>query len=421
MSVIYILGHVILKIMKLSEELAWRGFVNQTTFKDISGIDGNPINFYFGVDPSASSMTIGNLASAMMVRKFILAGHKATLLVGGATGLIGDPDGKTSERDKKSVEEISANKQAIAGQYRQIFGDLQFEIVDNYEWFKNINYLDFLRDIGRHIPMRQMLGRDFVHKRLSADGQGISYGEFSYVLIQAYDFLHLNEKLGVTLQLCGADQWGNAIAGVDLVRRYNGQEVHVFSTPLIIDKTTGKKFGKSEGGAIWLDSKLTSPYKFYQFWFNLDDEGIEDYIKVYTEINKLDLDNLMAEFNQSKHERKAQKYLAYEVTKLIHGEVKAKAVVAATEGLFGNQEFLKLDQESRAILSSELPNSPVSDDFLQDLVVLGLASSKSQARTFISSGAVQVNNRKITDENVDLLSGLNLIKRGKNSFALISK
>ncbi len=407
--------------MKLSEELAWRGFVNQTTFKDITELDKGPINFYFGVDPSASSMTIGNLASVMMVRRFILAGHKAVLLVGGATGLIGDPDGKTKERDKKSPEEISANKQKIVNEYRQLLDGLEFTVVDNYDWFKNINYLDFLRDIGSRVPMRQMLGRDFVQTRLSDEGHGISYAEFSYVLIQAYDFLHLNEKLGVTLQVCGADQWGNSIAGVDLIRRFNGKEAHVWSLPLVIDKATGKKFGKSEAGAIWLDPGLTSPYKFYQFWLNSGDESVEDYIKIYTGIEKHNLDDLMSTFESARHERKAQKYLAYEVTKLVHGEEKAKAVLAATEGLFGAKPFLDLSEEAREILINELPNMPSSGDLLQDLVVLGVTSSKSQARTFIKNGAIQLNNQKIDDENIELKTGANLVKRGKNSFAIIVK
>src|SRR5690606_15216819 len=230
-------------------------------------------SFYWGVDPSAPSMTIGNLATAMMVRHFINYGHKAVLLLGGATGMIGDPDGKAQERDLMTAEEVEANKKGIETQYKQVFGGQEFEIVDNYDWFKDIGYLQFLRDVGKHVPMRQMLGRDFVNTRLSEDGAGISYAEFSYVLIQGYDFVHLNKEHGVTLQVCGSDQWGNSIAGVDLIRRLNGQEAHVWSAPLVVNNTTGVKFGKSEEGAVWLDEKLTSPYKFYQFWLNVDDAG----------------------------------------------------------------------------------------------------------------------------------------------------
>ena len=260
--------------MTLSEELKWRGFVNQTTFKDISVIDGDPIKFYWGVDPSAPSMTIGNLAAAMMVRHFIDHGHKAVLLVGGATGLIGDPDGKAEERTLKTKEEVEKNKAGLAAQYQQIFAGESIDMVDNYDWFKDMGYLQFLRDVGKHVPMRQMLQREFVQSRLGEEGAGISYAEFSYVLIQGYDFLHLNREMDVTLQLCGSDQWGNCIAGVELIRRITGNEAHVWSTPLVINRATGKKFGKTEDGAVWLAPELTSPTQFYQFWINCDDEGV---------------------------------------------------------------------------------------------------------------------------------------------------
>ena len=244
--------------MTLSQELAWRGFFHQTTFKDASALDDEQRTFFFGVDPSAPSMTIGNLASVMMVRCFLKHGYKGIILIGGATGLIGDPDGKADERNLKSMEVIEQNKQGILAQYKTIFGDLPHDNVDNYDWFKDLGYLEFLREVGKHVPMRQMLGRDFVQSRLSEDGSGISYAEFSYSLIQGYDFVHLAKHKGVTLQLCGADQWGNCIAGVDLARRMLGREVHIWSTPLIVNKSTGVKFGKSEDGAIWLDANLTS-------------------------------------------------------------------------------------------------------------------------------------------------------------------
>lgn len=214
--------------MTLSEELTWRGFVNQTTYENLAVLDGSPLKFYWGVDPSADSMTIGNLAAAMMVKAFMKHSHHSVLLVGGATGLIGDPDGKIEERELKSLDEIAANKEALANQYRQLFGNDDFELVDNYNWLKDINYLDFLRDIGKHVPVRQMLQRDFVSSRLGKENSGLSYAEFGYVLIQAYDFLHLYKEYGVTLQLCGSDQWGNSIAGVDLIRRKVGAEAHVF-------------------------------------------------------------------------------------------------------------------------------------------------------------------------------------------------
>jgi tyrosyl-tRNA synthetase len=222
--------------MKLSEELQWRGFVNQMTFSDITDLDKQPLSFYWGVDPSADSMQIGNLAAAMMVRHFIDHGHKAFLLVGGATGMIGDPDGKKDERNLLTLEDIARNKAGIAAQYKTVFAGKQFELVDNYDWFKDMNYLTFLREVGKNAPMSSMLSREFVQSRLGDDGAGISYAEFSYSLIQGYDFLHLFQEHGVTLQLCGADQWGNSVTGVDLIRRIAGGEAHVYSTPLIVNK-----------------------------------------------------------------------------------------------------------------------------------------------------------------------------------------
>jgi len=319
--------------MKFSEELAWRGFVNQTTIKDLSILDGQPISFYFGVDPSADSMTIGNLASAMMVRHFIDAGHKAFLLVGGATGIIGDPDGKSNERNLKTLDEIAKNKAGIAGQYKTVFADKDFTLVDNYDWFKDMNYIDFLREVGKNVPLSQMLGRDFVQSRIGADGSGISYAEFSYSLIQGYDFLHLSRNYGVSLQLCGADQWGNSIAGVDLIRRLDNKEAHVYSTPLIINKATGVKFGKSEGGAIWLDANKTSVYAFYQFWLNVDDASVTDLLKIYTVLSKDVTDALEAEVQSSPGARAAQKALAHEVTTLVHGAERTASVERVDAGI----------------------------------------------------------------------------------------
>lgn len=411
---------IAMSTMSLSEELHWRGFVNQTTYKNITELDGKPITFYWGVDPSASSMTIGNLAAAMMVRHFIDHGHKAILLVGGATGLIGDPDGKNDERELKSIEEIQDNKHGIATQYKQIFGGQDFKLVDNYEWFKTMNYLQFLRDVGKHVPLRQMLGRDFVQKRVSEAGGGISYAEFSYVLIQAYDFLHLNREHGVTLQVCGSDQWGNSIAGVDLIRRITGNEAHVWSAPLVINKTTGVKFGKSEDGAIWLDPDQTSVYKFYQFWLNMDDAGVEDYLKIYTMLSKEEVDKTMAEFKANLGERAAQKVLAYEVTLLVHGKERADSVRKVSDVLFGKGDFLALNKTELAVLRGELPVSLAAKDVYQTIMDADLASSKSEARKFVSNGAVSINGQKITPESVpELRIGDNLLKRGKNSFAIV--
>jgi tyrosyl-tRNA synthetase len=414
--------------MSLSEELTWRGFVNQTTYKDIDVLNGSPISFYWGVDPSADSMTIGNLATAMMVRHFIDHGHKAFLLVGGATGLIGDPDGKSTERELKSVDEVAANKAKLAEEYRRVFAGQAFEQVDNYDWFKDMGYLEFLRDVGKHVPLRQMVGREFVQNRLGETGAGISYAEFSYVLIQAYDFLHLHRAHGVDLQVCGADQWGNSIAGVDLIRRETGDEAHVWSAPLVVNKTTGVKFGKSEEGAVWLDAAKTSVYKFYQFWLNVDDEGVEDYLKIYTLLPQVAIAQAMTEFNQNRGGRAAQKHLAYEVTKLIHGEAQADKQVRIAEAII-KQTLDDLSEAELTTLREELTVVKLDDigrELAAILVAGGLAASKSEARQLIASGAVYVNGVSTKEPELqdDLLqNGHLLLRRGKafKDTALVEK
>ncbi len=408
----------------LSQELQWRGFVNQTTFKNIEELDAGSINFYLGVDPSASSMTIGNLAAIILVGHFIDHGHKATLLVGGATGIIGDPDGKAEERKLKTLEEIEQNKKNIAKQYAQILGSENFVLVDNYEWFKDIGYLDFLRNVGKHVPMRQMLSRDFIKTRLDEDGSGISYAEFSYVLLQAYDFWYLNKTKDITLQLCGSDQWGNSIAGVDLIRRLSGKETNVFTTPLVINKSTGKKFGKSEEGAIWLDDKLTSVYKFYQFWLNLGDDGVEDYLKIYTLLSEEQIEEVITEFNKDRSKRHAQKTLAFEVTNLVHGKERAESVKRITEVLFGGANYNELSTEDFKELSSELPIVRYTKQPLVDILVEGkLAGSKGEARRFLEAGAVYINGEKSNGETYisdsQFINDYLLVRRGKNNQILV--
>ncbi len=403
--------------LSLSDELTWRGFVNQTTLPDIKALDGEPINFYWGVDPSASSMTIGNLATAMMVRHFISHGHKAHLLVGGATGLIGDPDGKKDERKLKTPEEIEANKSALAEQYDKVFAGQSFELVDNYDWFRGIGYLDFLRDVGKHVPLSDMLGRDFVQARLGEGGSGISYAEFSYSLIQGYDFVHLFREHGVTLQVCGADQWGNSIAGVDLIRRLEGKEAHVFSAPLVVNKTTGVKFGKSEEGAVWLDPDLTSVYKFYQFWLNVDDEGAIDHAKIYTLLSREEITELADKQKADPGARDVQKALAYEVTKLVHGENAADSARRVTDVLFGKSEFSSLSEDDIQLLSREIPTAQKGAMVVDLLADSGLTTSKGEARRLILGGAISVNGEKIQDDI--LVAHPALVKKGKNSFLLV--
>jgi len=403
--------------MRLSEELQWRGFINQMTYADITELDKGPISFYWGVDPSADSMTVGNFAAAMMVRRFIEAGHKAYLLVGGATGMIGDPDGKKDERNLQSLEDIARNKAAIAEQYRTVFAGQSFEIVDNYDWFKNISYLDFLRTVGKNVPLSQMLGREFVQSRIGEDGSGISYAEFSYSLIQGYDFLHLNREHGVTLQVCGADQWGNSIAGVDLIRRLDAKEAHVYSTPLIINKTTGKKFGKSEEGAVWLDSKKTSVFKFYQFWLNAGDQDVIDYAKTFTMLGREQIEALAQTVAEDPRARIAQKTLAREVTKIVHGEARTASVERVTNVLFGGVTFDELSDEDLDVLAGEIPTAAVGSSLIDVLVTTETASSNGDARRLIEGGAISLNGEKIAEDGV--ITRTSLIKKGKNNFILV--
>jgi len=410
----------LMSTQKLSEELQWRGFVNQTTFKDMSLLDEEQRVFYWGVDPSASSMTIGNLAAAMMARVFMKHGWKAVLLVGGATGMIGDPDGKKQERDLKTLEEIAKNKAGLVAQYQSIFGDLEFTVVDNYDWFKNINYLDFLRDIGKHVSITQMLDRSFVQDRIGEGGSGISYAEFSYSLIQGYDFVHLFREYGVTVQLAGADQWGNSISGVDLIRRVEGGKAHVYSCPLIVNKATGVKFGKSEAGAVWLDADATSVYSFYQFWLNVDDEGVSDYLKVYTDIQEDELNDVMKRFTENPSVRVAQKELAQRVTAIVHGESLATAAAELTAMLFGGSSIDSISPTTLELIRRELPTVVYADEMtiMQALVDGGLTSNNSEAKRLITGNAVSLNGQKLSDIGHTVASQ-QLYRVGKNRFLFV--
>ena len=402
----------------LSEELTWRGMVNQMTFANITDLDKETRTFYWGVDPSADSMTIGHLAPAMMIRHFIDHGYKAVLLVGGATGMIGDPDGKKQERDLKTVEEVAKNKAALVEQYKTIFAGADFEIVDNYDWFKDMGYLEFLREIGKHVSMTQMLDREFIKARIGEGGEGISYAEFSYALIQGFDFLHLFREKNATLQVAGADQWGNSIAGAQLIRRLEGAEAHVFTTPLIINKQTGVKFGKSEAGAIWLDAAKTTPYKFYQFWLNVDDETAEDLVKIYTLLDKQTVDELIASHRENRSARALQRELAYRVTELVHGQTVADQVLRVTKVLFneGGVELSNLTSEEIDMLAAELPTAG-RGNIVDALLASGVAQSKGEAKRLLAGGGVTVNGQKV-DELYNI-TDTSLVKKGKNSFVLI--
>lgn len=401
--------------MTLQEELQWRGFINQSTFTDLADLN-TPRTFYIGVDPSADSMTIGNLAAMMLARHFITYGYKAILLVGGATGMIGDPDGKKQERDLRNRQVVEQNAAALAAQFATIFDGEPFEIVNNNDWFQSIGFVDFLHQVGKHVSMTQLLDRDFVQQRIGEGGSGISYAEFSYSLMQGYDFLHLYRTKGATLQLCGADQWGNSVTGVSLIRKLADGEAHVFSTPLIINKQTGVKFGKSEGGAVWLDGTKTSPYKFYQFWLNIDDEMAKDLIKIYTFLPQDVIAELTAQHEAEPASRLLQKTLAREITTIIHGQERAEAVVQASQILFTKGEFTLTD-DVRQVLAGELPVVPVGTRVVEALVQAGVAGSNGQARRLLADGAVSVSGRKLAED--ETLATPSLLKKGKNSFVLV--
>lgn len=403
--------------MTLSEELSWRGFVNQTTFADIKDLDETSRTFYWGVDPSADSMTIGHLAPAMMIRHFMNHGYHAILLAGGATGMIGDPDGKKQERDLKTTDEIAKNVEGLVAQYKTVFAGQEFEIVNNIDWFRDMGYLQFLREVGKNMSMTQLLDREFIKARIGEGGDGISYAEFSYALIQGYDFLHLFRDKGATLQVAGADQWGNSIAGVSLIRKLEGAEAHVFTTPLIINKATGVKFGKSEDGAVWLDPAKTSPYKFYQFWLNVDDETAKDLIKIYTLLDKETVEALIADHDANPGERALQKRLAAEVTELVHGRERRESVERVTGVLFGGHDISELSDGDLDELAREIPVVSGGKMLVDILIESGSASSNGEARRLMSGGGVAVNAEKVTEDRE--LHGTSLIKKGKNSFVLV--
>ena len=402
--------------MTLSEELTWRGFVNQTTLDDIKKLDSMDITFYHGFDASADSQTIGNLAAMMFDMVFMRHGANAILLAGGATSLIGDPGGKDAERPLQSEETIRHNVAQAEKQLKVVFREHPFKLVNNLDWFKDMPVLEFLRDIGKHFGMSTLIQRDYIQQRIGEGGAGMSYTEFSYTLMQGYDFLYLSKEFGCNLQLAGSDQWGNSLSGVDLVRKVEGKEVHVMTLPLIINKATGKKFGKSEDGAVWLDSSKTSVYKFYQFWLNADDEGVIDYLKIYTLLDKDVIDELEKKTKENPSAREAQKTLAREVTTLVHGKERTEAVEKVTSVLFGGAPVSELNETALHELSLEIPVAQPGK-LIDILVETGLVASSSEARRLLTSGGVSLNGEKVGEE-VEV-SSVSLVKRGKNGFALV--
>lgn len=402
--------------MKLSEELLWRGFYAETSIKDPAELDKRAQKkFYFGADPSADSLTIGNLAALMMCACFVRHGYQPYLLAGGATGQIGDPK-ETGERELKPLEEVERNKRAIARQMAQVVQSPDLVMVDNLDWFREIKYLDFLREVGKAFSMTQLLDRQFVQARIGEGGSGISYAEFSYTLIQGYDFLHLYRTYGIDLQLCGADQYGNCASGIHLIRRLEGATADAWSTPLVIDPVTGRKFGKSEGNAIWLDAGKTSIFDFYQFWLNQPDEAVEKLLKIYTLLGPEEVRSVMAEQAEHPERRVAQRALARGATEVVHGRERADAVEALSAQLFGGG-LAELTADEISEFGEYLATVPKGAGLVEALVATGLASSKSEARKLMAAGAIAVNGVKVREE-VELTQ-VALLKRGKNKFAVV--
>ncbi|MBQ3474001.1 tyrosine--tRNA ligase [Candidatus Saccharibacteria bacterium] len=410
--------------MKLSEELLYRGFAAETTIENPADLDTRKSKkFYWGADPSADSLTIGNLAALMMCACFVRHGYQPYLLVGGATGQIGDPK-ENGERELKPLEEIEHNKSCIKAQIERVVQSDNVEMVDNYDWFKDMKYLDFLREVGKAFSMTQLLDRQFVQNRIGDGGSGISYAEFSYTLIQGYDFLHLFRTYGVDLQLCGADQYGNCTSGIHLVKRLDDGKADVWSTPLVIDPVTGRKFGKSEGNAIWLaatdngSGNYTSIFDFYQFWLNQPDESVEYLIKIYTLYSKEEIEDILKRHFEHPEKRIAQKALARGVTEVVHGHENTEVIENLIEMLFNKEtNFSEFSEDEILEFAKYLPTAKKSVMLVDALVDNGLAESKKKAREFISQGAIRINGVKVS-EDVELKQTA-IIKKGKNKFLII--
>jgi tyrosyl-tRNA synthetase len=385
---------------KLSEVLRERGYVYQHSAPLEEITDGPKRTLYLGVDPTADSMHVGQLQGILVLRRFIENGHKLIILIGAGTGMIGDPGGKSAERNLLASETVNKNAKALRTQFKNLLGGVDFEMVNNIDWLHSLNLMEFLRDTGKHFTVNEMIKRDSVRPRLETPDQSISYTEFSYMLLQAYDFLELHKRQKCDLQVGGSDQWGNILSGVELIRRTTGDQAYAFSWPLLVDKTTGKKFGKSEGGAVWLDPQKTSPFQFYQFWINVSDANVEEFLFKMTLVPKKEIEATMEEQQKNPSSRAAQKKLAYEVTKLVHGEGEAQKAKTASEALFKGDAG-----------AAEMP--AIAGGRLRDIVE-GL--STSELRRLVEQGAVSsvATGKKITSIDAEISN--DTIRIGKNRF-----
>ena len=401
--------------MTLVEDLKWRGLIKDISSPELEEkLNKGGLTFYIGTDPTADSLHVGHLSSFLISKRLKEAGHHPILLVGGGTGMIGDPR-PTTERAMISKEEVRHNFECLKAQVEKIFG---FEVVNNNDWYKDINVIDFLRDYGKFFNINYMLDKDIIRRRLDS---GITYTEFSYMILQALDFKWLHENKGVDMQCAGSDQWGNITAGIDLIRKSTGDEVYAFTMPLVTD-SQGKKFGKSEGNALWLDKEKTSSYKLYQFFTNVEDVKVIDYLKIYTFLSKEEIEEYERKNNEHPELREAHKALAREIITFLHGKEEYEKAVNLADHLFNNK-FADLSKEDIEELfgNEDIKEVEANQNILDLLVTLGAASSKREAREFVSNNAVSINGEKITDINIvvdDTMFIENtyiVVKRGKKN------
>jgi tyrosyl-tRNA synthetase len=419
-AILFIVERKDLMNMKLYDELKWRGLIKDISSEELEEkLNKGGMTFYIGTDPTADSLHIGHYLTFLMAKRLEQAGHHPILLVGMATGLVGDPRG-TTEREKADAKVIEANYEKLKSQVEKIFG---IPVVNNYDWFKNMNYINFLRDVGKYINVGYMINKDLVKRQMES---GISYAEFSYMLIQGYDFKYLHENRNVTLQIGGSDQWGNLTTGIELIRKTTGDEVYAFSIPLVTD-SNGKKFGKSEGNAIWLDKNKTSSYKMYQYLINLEDSMMEQYLKFFTFLEKEEIEKIMKTHNNKPELRLAQKTLAKEIIIFLHGEEEYNKAVKLSEILF-KEEFKKLTKEDVGQIFEKKDIIDITTTNLVDLLIeIKAANSKRESREFIKSNAIKINGEKINDLDYQITTKDYLddkyiiVKRGKKNYYVGSK
>ena len=405
--------------MKLFDELKWRGLIKDTAGDDLEEkINNGGMTFYIGTDPTADSMHIGHYSSFLISKRLAKGGHHPLLLVGGATGRIGDPR-PTSEREMKSIEEIEHNIKGLKKQAEEIFG---FEVVDNFDWSKDVNFIDFLRDYGKFFSLNYMLDKDIIKRRLET---GITYTEFSYMIMQAMDFLHLYEEKNCTMQVAGSDQWGNITAGIDLIRKKTGKDVYAFTMPLITNKD-GVKISKSEGKTLWLDKNKTSSYELYQYFINTDDSLCESFLKVFTFKTPEEIMDIMEKHNKEPHLRLAQKVIAKEVITDLHGREEYEKALRTSEILFSGN-IRELDPKDIEKVFNNVDNYEIDNELnvVDMLVNTTICSSKREAREFLTNGSITINGDKITDLEFNITKEFAIehkyvvVRRGKKKYYLV--